>query len=188
MNSDSSKSAFTPEHIQDLYNEHVAALTTFLVGILRDDATAADVLQTTFTKLLDKGHTIQQASSAKAWLFRVAFNEAMVVKRKTAMQQRHAEPIAWKVDLSAGADKGNDFRLSQPMHRVIQQETIDQVKTAIQELPENLQDIVKKRFYENLKFKDIAAELGIPLGTALARAQKAYKKLEPLLRQLNEDQ
>ena len=82
MNSDSSKSAFTPEQIQDLYNEHVAALTTFLVGILRDDATAADVLQTTFTKLLEKGYTIQQASSAKAWLFRVAFNEAMVVKRK----------------------------------------------------------------------------------------------------------
>ena len=187
MNSDSSKTAFSPEQVQSLYDQHAAALTSFLVGILRDHSTAADVLQTAFAKLLERGHTIQQASSAKSWLFKVAFNEAMVVKRKTAVHQRHAESIAWKIDLSAGADKGNDFRLSQSMHRVIQQENVEQVRAALLELPEQLQDVVKKRIYEGLKFKDIASALDIPLGTALARAQLAYKKLEPLLRQVNED-
>ena len=188
MNSDSSKSAFSPQQVQNLYDQHVTALTSFLIGILRDHATASDVLQITFAKLLEKGHMIKQTDSAKSWLFKVAFNEAMVVKRKAAVHQRHAESIAWKVDLSAGADKGNDFRLSQSMHHVIQQENIEQVKAALQSLPDALQDVMKKRFYENLKFKDIASELGIPLGTALARAQLAYKKLEPLLRQLNKDQ
>ena len=189
MNQDSSKTAaFSPEQVQDLYDKHASALTSFLLGILRDHATALDVLQTTFTKLLEKGHSIQQTSSVKSWLFKVAFNEAMVVKRKTAVHRRHAESIAWKVDLSAGADKGNDFRLSQSLHSIIQQENIEQVTEALSQLPENLQDVVKKRIYEGLKFKDIAIELDIPLGTALARAQLAFKKLEPLLRQVNEEQ
>ena len=187
MSSDSPKTDFPPEQVQCLYDQHASALTSFLVGMLRDHATAADVLQTTFAKLLERGHTIQQASSTKSWLFKVAFNEAMVIKRKTAVHQRHAESIAWKVDLSAGADKGNDFRLSQSMHHVIQQENIEQVKAALLELPEPLQEVIRKRIYEGLKFKDIASELNIPLGTALARAQLAYKKLEPLLRQVNED-
>ena len=73
------------------------------------------------------------------------------------------------------------------MHHVIQQENIEQVKAALLELPEPLQEVIRKRIYEGLKFKDIASELNIPLGTALARAQLAYKKLEPLLRQVNED-
>ena len=189
MNRNSSKpAAFSPEKVQALYDQHAAALTSFLLGILRDHATAADVLQTTFTKLLEKGHSIQQTSSIKSWLFKVAFNEAMVVKRKTAIQRRHAESIAWKIDLSAGADKGNDFRLSQSLHCVIRQENIEQVRKALTQLPENLQEIVKKRIYEGLKFKDIAVELDIPLGTALARAQLAFKKLEPLLNQVNDEQ
>jgi len=187
LNLDSSKSAFPTEQAQSMYDQHAAALTSFLVGILRNHATAADVLQTTFVKLLEQGHTIQQTSSVKSWLFKVAFNEAMVIKRKTAVRQRHAESIAWKVDLSAGADKGNDFRLSQSMHHVIQQENTRQVKAALLELPKPLQEVVQKRIYEGLKFKDIALELNIPLGTALARAQLAYKKLEPLLHQVNED-
>ena len=187
MNLDSPKPAFPPEQAQSLYDQHAAALTSFLVGILRDHATASDVLQTTFATLLEQGHTIQQTSSAKAWLFKVAFNEAMVIKRKTAVRQRHAESIAWKVDLSAGADKGNDIRLSQSMHHVIQQENIEQVKAALLELPQPLQEVIQKRIYEGLKFKDIALELNIPLGTTLARAQLAYKKLAPLLHQVNED-
>ena len=174
--------------MQSLYDQHASALSSFLLGILRDHATAADVLQTTFTKLLEKGHSIQQTSSVKSWLFKVAFNEAMVVKRKSAVHRRHAEAIAWKVDLSAGADKGNDVRLSQSLHSIIQQENVEQVKEALSQLPQNLQDVVKKRIYEGLKFKDIAIELDIPLGTALARAQLAFKKLEPLLRQVNETQ
>lgn len=188
MNSESSKPAtFCPKQVQDLYDQHAAALTSFLLGILRDHATASDVLQTTFTKLLEKGHSIQQTSSVKSWLFKVAFNEAMVVKRKTAVQRRHSEGIAWKIDISAGADKGNDYRLSQSLHSVIQQENIEQVRAALDQLPEVLQQVVKKRIYEGLKFKDIAAELDIPLGTALARAQLAFKKLEPLLCQVNEE-
>ena len=187
MNSDSPTTAFSPEQVQCLYDQHAAALTSFLVGVLRNHAAAADVLQSTFAKLLERGHTIQQTNSAKSWLFKVAFNEAMVIKRKSAVHQRHAESIAWKVDLSAGADKGNDFRLSQSMHRAIQQENTEQVKAALLELPDPLQEVIRKRIYEGLKFKDIASELNIPLGTALARAQLAYKKLEPLLRQVNED-
>jgi len=145
LNSDSPTTAFSPEQVQCLYDQHAAALNSFLVGVLRNHAAAADVLQSTFAKLLERGHTI------------------------------------------AGADKGNDFRLSQSMHRAIQQENTEQVKAALLELPDPLQEVIRKRIYEGLKFKDIASELNIPLGTALARAQLAYKKLEPLLRQVNED-
>lgn len=158
----------------------------FLVGILRDHATAADVLQITFTKLLEKGHLVQQQESMKSWLFRVAFNEAMLVKRKLSVKKRHAEAIAWKIDIGAGADKGNDPKLSQSVHYAIQQENVHSVREALDQLSEAYRVVVHKRIFEGLKFREISEELNVPLGTVLARMQAALKKLKPLLSDLDE--
>jgi RNA polymerase sigma-70 factor (ECF subfamily) len=187
LSSDSSQPVpLSPDTVQDLYQQHSKALSNFLLGVLKDQAAAADVLQTTFTKLLQKGHLVQQ-DSIRSWLFKVAFNEALIAKRKAAVRRRHTESIAWKIDQSAGAEKGNDHRLSQSMHNAIRHEQIEQVQDALQQLPKALQEIVQKRIFEGLKFREIAEQLDTPLGTVLARMHSALKKLKSLLREANDE-
>ena len=162
-----------------VYEKHAVALERFLLGILRDEATTADALQTTFIRLMEKGHLIQQQDSLKSWLFRVAFNEAMLIRRRDSVRKKHAQGVAWKSKMQSGADKGTDERLSQSVHHAIQQENIQQVRDALEKLPQAQREVVKKRIYDGLKFREIADELDVPLGTVLARMQAGLKKLKP---------
>lgn len=170
-----------PSRVQQVYEEYAVALERFLIGVLRDNAAAADALQTTFTRLLEKGHLVQQQDSLKSWLFRVAFNEAMLIRRRDSISRKHAEGIAWKVQMQANANEGNDDRTSQSVRLAIRQEDIEQVRAALSQLPELQRNVVEKRIYHDLKFREIAKELDIPLGTVLARMQAGLKKLKPLL-------
>ena len=154
--------------------------------MLGDEATANDALQTTFIRLLEKGHSVQQMDSLKSWLFRVAYNEAMLVKRRANIGRKHAEGIAWKKQQMGGADKGTDQKLSQSVHHAIQLENIEQVKSALSKLPDVQRIVVEKRIYEGLKFREIADELSVPLGTVLARMQAGLKKLKPILQATQE--
>ncbi len=185
LNLDSSKPEpprLDTERVQAIYSEHCLALERFLIGVLRDEAAAADALQTTFTRLIEKGHLVQQQDSMKSWLFRVAFNEAMLIRRKETTSKKHAENVAWKFQGQLGADRGADHRLSQSVHHAIQQEDIKQVRAALDQLPLPQREVVKKRIYEGLKFREIADDLNVPLGTVLARMQAGLKKLKPLLK------
>ena len=65
------ESRLDPAVVAALYIDHAEQLRRFLLGILRDPSLANDVLQATFTKAMQVGHTTC-AKSRKAWLFRVA--------------------------------------------------------------------------------------------------------------------
>ena len=175
------------DRVRTVYEEHRAALERFLIGVLRDEAAAADALQTTFIRLLEKGHLVQQQDSLKSWLFRVAFNEAMLIRRRDSISRKHAENVAWKFRAQSGPDKGSDEKLSQSVHYAIQQEDKKRVRQALKRLPESQREVVEKRIYEGLKFREIADQLDVPLGTVLARMQAGLKKLKPILKAIDEN-
>lgn len=162
-----------PSVVAELYVTHAAQLRRFLIGVLRDSQLANDVLQITFTRLVERGHETQ-AESRKAWLFRVAYNEALATRRRenvsTRVMQRVAED---RPRASASAEE--------PLLRL---EAVDAVRECLQELPLEQQQVVRMRIYEEKTFAVIAQELGIPLGTALGRMRLAVLKLTKRLRRL----
>ena len=168
------------EKVKEVYQEHAAALERFLIGVLKDETAAADALQSTFMKLIEKGHLVQQEGAFKSWLFRVAFNEAMLIRRRESINRRHAESIAWRQQLHLG-ENDNFSQLGQSVERAIRQEDIELVRKALDELSDVQRQVVEKRIYEGMKFREIADELGVPLGTVLARMQSSLKKLKPIL-------
>ena len=153
-----------------LFLHHADELRRFVYGVLRDHDLAGDVVQITFAKAIEKGQHAQDGS-LKAWLFRVAFNEAIVVKRKQAVAQRANEAISQR----GGREPPS------PETNLVRWETIVGVRQALEELPPEQRQVVRMRMYENKKFIDIAAELKLPLGTVLTRMQLAVKKLKKAL-------
>lgn len=156
--------------VASLFVEHAEELRRFLIGILRDHNTAADVLQITFAKAIERGHTARE-ETLKGWLFRVAYNEAIVVKRKQAVQNRAAGVIA-----AAGEPPSPG-----PETRMVRIEDVERVRKALDTLPPEQRQVVRMRMYDEKKFIDIAAELGLPLGTVLTRMQAGLKKLRKAL-------
>lgn len=153
-----------------LYERYGDELRRFLVGLLRDVQLADDVLQTTFAKLAEVGHTTRE-DTRKGWLFRVAYHEAMLLRRRTAVGESHLRRVAWSREaVSAPTDQ-----------RLVQRETVERVRQAIDELPPAQRQVVRMRIYEEKTFAVIADELWIPLGTALGRMHAAAEKLRARL-------
>ncbi len=159
-----------PQVIADLHERYRAELIRFLCGVLRDGPLAEDVCQIAFAKLAERGHEVQ-FDALKSWLFRVAMNEALGVRRHEAVGRKVAQQWTWIVRQSGDA-------ADEPMLR---QESIGQVCRALEELPEEQRQIVRMRMYEDKTFATIAAELNIPLGTALGRMRTALQKLRSKL-------
>jgi RNA polymerase sigma-70 factor (ECF subfamily) len=159
-----------PAEIAELYLKYSDALSRFLRGVLRDPLLAHDVLQSTFTKLVELGHTTREGSR-KAWLFQVAYREAMAVRRRQMTGQRVLQQVARTQPETC--QTGEDA--------LIRGETIQRVRDALRDLPETQQQVVRMRVYEEKSFAQIARELGIPLGTALGRMRSALTKLRQIL-------
>ncbi len=165
--------------VQAVYDQHAQSLERFLLGVLRNDAAAADALQATFIKLMEKGHTVQDPAAMKSWLFRVGFNEAMLVRRRESIGRKHSEGVAWQCEIRN--HDGFSSRIGQGVDQLLHDEEMEIVRSALNELSDVQREVVEKRIYEGLKFREIADELDVPLGTVLARMQSSLKKLKPIL-------
>ncbi|MGH7127072.1 MAG: RNA polymerase sigma factor, partial [Planctomycetaceae bacterium] len=103
----------------------------------------------------------------KGWLFRVAYNEAMLIRRR---RKRQEKSIGQLVDATSREDR--------PENRLVRNETVERVRLALERLPAEQRQVVRMRIYEDKTFAAIAAEIGAPLGTVLTRMRLALKKLE----------
>lgn len=157
------------ESVQAAYRLHVGALERFLLGVLKDRNLVSDTLQISFTRLLEKGGDIE-SGSIRSWLFRVAYNEAMLVHRKQKVDQRARDRMAWKVSSEDVENEG--------LSSLLKQERAERVRRAMETLPEKQRQIVELRIRDGLKFAQIADQLGLPLGTVLTRMRSGLKKLK----------
>jgi len=164
---------FSSEQVAILYREHGEKLRRLVIGILRDQSLADEVLHTVFERLIERGDSIRD--DVRGWLFRVAANEAIQVKRRQARERRAVDQAAW---LAGARQSGENAAEGE----VIRDEIVADVRRAIAALPEAQQQVVRMRIYENRKFAAIAAELDVPLGTVLTRMRLATERLGQALR------
>jgi RNA polymerase sigma-70 factor (ECF subfamily) len=157
---------------QEVYRACEAGLRAFLRGRLSQQVDVEDCLQAVCVKMLQSGQNVAPAAR-RAWLFRVAANEAASLWRRKATTDRVLERQAeHRQAEQTGAETEHDAA-----DRVILNETTTQLRQAVQRLPESWQQVVRLRMNENLTFQQIADQLGIPLGTALTQMRRALERL-----------
>ena len=167
------KGRIDPDVVASTHQEYASELRAFLIGVLRNRELADEVLQSTFAKAVEAGHTAR-SDKFKGWLFKVALNEARLLRRRTKTHAKSLEAVAW-----------TNTRTSEiPEEAVVRQELIDQVRLALSRLPESQRQVVRLRIYDEKTFAVIAEELQLPLGTVLTRMRLALQKLKS---HLNED-
>lgn len=164
-----------PASVAALYHEHAEELRRFLLGVLRNADWANEVLQASFAKAAELGHTAR-AETLKGWLFQVAFHEALALRRRQAVHQKATRKLAWDKSLAAVESDQNLIRV----------ETTEIVRRALNELSGDQQQVVRMRIYDEKTFAVIAAELDLPLGTVLTRMQSALKRLREKLQRTAE--
>ena len=60
---------------------------------------------------------------------------------------------------------------------LIQQQTVEHVRDALEALPTDFREVLVLRELEGLSYKEIAAVVGIPIGTVMSRLARGRERL-----------
>jgi len=149
-----------------------APLVQLLVRVLRDLHHAGDALQETFVKALERLEGVD-SDHLRGWLFTVAYHQAMLLKRRPKNSPVHPNARhAVSPDPTPG-----------PLDRAEQHDDASRLRELLEQLPPGQREVIRQRVYEGKRFREIAAEQGCPLNTALARMHEGLKKLRLLWEQ-----
>ena len=64
---------------------------------------------------------------------------------------------------------------------MIQQQAVERVRQALEQLPPDFREAIVLRELEGLSYKEIAAIVDIPIGTVMSRLARARERLLPIL-------
>jgi RNA polymerase sigma-70 factor (ECF subfamily) len=84
-----------------------------------------------------------------------------------------------ELDDTAEERPGTDL---DPEARVIQQQAVERVRLALEQLPPDFREVVVLRELEGFSYKEIATIVDIPIGTVMSRLARARERLIPILR------
>ena len=134
---------------------------------------AEDLMQETLLRALRSSGTYRPEGRFRAWIFRIAVNLARDWIRRRPRER--SVPLGDDSDETLpGVIPATD---SPPDADALGRERARHVEQALARLPNADREILLMRYYGDLTFKAIAQATGEPLGTVLARAHRALKKL-----------
>lgn len=148
-----------------LVEKYQDSLYTFIFYSVKDEGTAKDILQETFLKALKEINNYKEEGKFKAWLWTIARNKVMDFYRKSSKI----------VPLEEETLKQQDETSKNALGQI----ELKHIQNLIEELPSEQKEVILMRQY--LSFKEIAAVLDCPLGTVLARLNRAIKKIQKSL-------
>lgn len=163
-----------PEALREVVEAFGERLATVVGGLLHDRDATDDVVQETFTKAFYRIHAFKGGSSLYTWLYRVAVNAA-----KDHLKARRRRPAA-SLDQFEGR-LALPGRQAAPVEDLSRRELRLAVRAAIARLPARFRSVLAMRELDGLSYNEIAAALGVSLGTVESRIFRARKRLEALL-------
>jgi RNA polymerase sigma-70 factor, ECF subfamily len=146
----------------------------------RNRCDAEDLVQETMMRAYAGFPAFRDGTNLRAWLFRIMTNTWINSYR--AAQRRPAEHLTGHItDSQLRAYSQHSAPLPSAEVEALQAMTDDEVKRALDALPEALRMVVFYADLEGFKYREIAAIMDIPLGTVMSRAHRGRRRLRRLL-------
>jgi RNA polymerase sigma-70 factor (ECF subfamily) len=175
----------------ELVHRYERELYRYLARYLGDPTAAEDVFQNTFLQVHLKRGLFDKGRPFRPWLYAIATHQAVDALRKAG---RHPTvSLDQRVHSARGeAEAGNliDLLISNsdsPLLNLEQGERQQWVRESIARLPETLRQTLILAYYQDLKYREIAELLKIPVGTVKSRLHAALEKLHQMAQAQRKD-
>jgi RNA polymerase sigma-70 factor (ECF subfamily) len=174
----SAQEQFTADAMQ-----YAPQLFSTALRMTRNRSDAEDLVQETYVKGWRSFHTFQEGTNLRAWLFRIMtntyINKYNAAKRKgTEVELDDVEELflykrLGSIDQSKLSSSAED--------QMLNLFTDDEVKNALESLPEDFRIPVLLSDVDGFSYKEIAEMLEIPMGTVMSRLHRGRKIMQKML-------
>ncbi|RME23249.1 MAG: sigma-70 family RNA polymerase sigma factor [Candidatus Zixiibacteriota bacterium] len=159
---------------------HMDALYRTALRMTKNEADAEDLVQEAMIKAYRFWDKFEPGSNCRAWLFKIMTNIFI-----NDYRAKSRTPISVNVDdiddnflYGQLADMGPD---ETPEAKLFAKIFDDDVKKAIEELPDDFRLVVVLSFLEEFSYQEIADIVGLQLGTVKSRLHRGRKLLQKQL-------
>ena len=160
-----------------VFDYYAPRVKSFLMRAGGDPARAEEVTQETMVAVWRKAHLFDpDKASAATWIFTIARNLRIDAFRRE--RRPEIDPEDPMLQLSAPAD---------PVSELAGAEDAAALAGALAELSADDRQLLDLAYYKDRSQSQIAAELGLPLGTVKSRMRQIYAKLRTRLDHLERD-
>lgn len=156
--------------------EWLDALYGTAVRLTRNPDAAQDLVQDTYLKALRAREKFRPGTNLKAWLYTILHNTWR--NRRRDQGRARVEADSDLVELSV--EQGEDTLSPPPANpeTLLLRETLSEdLRQALEQLPEAFREAVWLRDVEELSYQEIASVLEIPVGTVMSRLSRGRKQL-----------
>lgn len=153
------------------YRRRVVALARRMLTAVGTEE-AEDVAQEAFVAAYDKRASFQRGQPFRPWLYRIAVNRCLDRLRAQARRPGMVEYGTVPEPALAGAD---------PIDALLTEESEARLQDAVAALPPKLRAVFLLRHLDDLSYEEIAAALGLPIGTVKTHLFRARAQLRQAL-------
>jgi RNA polymerase sigma-70 factor (ECF subfamily) len=146
-----------PQALAELYDRYGRTVYSLILRVVRDKASAEDLVQETFLRVWNRVHLVNAAKGAVGpWLLAVARNVAIDYLRSSAGRERNAVEL----------DEAGHAPLYGEMEAgILISDQARRAKAAMDKLAPNYRTVMELAYFEGLSQSEMSVRMGQPLGT-----------------------
>ena len=157
--------AGSPEAFGALVDRYRAPVVRLAYRLTRDADEAKDIAQDVFLRAFRRLDDFRPERPFARWLFVIARNASLDAIRR----RRRAAAMAAESD-------GRPFELG-PEDLALRNDEATRVHAALEALPSKYRDVLELYYISDLRYREIALELEIPIGTVKTYISRAKRRL-----------
>ena len=168
--------------------EHMPGLYSAALRMTRNASDAEDLVQETYLKAYRAYSSFQEGTNLRAWLYRILTNTYINSYRAAKRRPEKADVedvedlYLYKRLSGPGSDQAGRSAEDEALDRF----TDEDVKSALEALPETFRMAVLLADVEGFSYKEISEITEVPIGTVMSRIHRGRRALQKALHDVAE--
>lgn len=151
---------------EQVYKNYFKGLYAYALSIIRDREMAEEITQQVFFKLWERRETIQIKESARAYLYQSVYHDSMNYLKHLKVRDTHSKYAMLQ-----------ESQENTTLQNLEAKELENRLSLALNQLPEVCRTVFQLCRFEEMKYKEIAEKLNMPLKTVENQMGKALRLL-----------
>ena len=166
-----------PNAFGEIVRRYGDGILGYLIRITGNREQAEDLFQETFKRVHEKSHTLR-GNEFKSWLFKIATNAALDgLRKKIRVNSREKKLNFADCDGEKNTEAVAIDNSHNPSVEIEKAEQIQQVKQAVESLPDRQRATLVLAYYQQLSYREVALALGCSVGTVKTQMYRALRTL-----------